>query len=418
MVFSFLRKRRRRKLLSEPFPEPWLEWLRRNVRHYALLAPEEQSKLRDTLRIFIAEKSWEGCGGQEITDEVRVTIAAHAALLALGFDDFCFEPVLSVLVYPGGYLVPGGGRVERRFGEAEDAGAAVVSWWPSDERGAGQARVAQVVFHELAHLLDMMTGEADGQPPIADAGERRRWREVIDEEYERYVEEDEGSAGSVLSAYGAESVDEFFAVATECLFQQPVRLREERPELYRLLAGWYRQDPALRIERAGGAGADEPPAGDVDTIEREELDEAIRRHPDYAEGYRERAALLVEQGELRKAVRDLDQVLRILPDDADAYQERGECWLDLDRPEKAAADFDRALRLAPGSIDAHLGRAEAYLALEEPARALAECDAALRVDPGIAAAYALRASARDALGERGKAAEDRARAWELGWEEE
>ena len=46
----------------------------------ALLDEEERSRLRDLVRVFVEEKHWEGCGGLEMTDEVRVTIAAQAAL--------------------------------------------------------------------------------------------------------------------------------------------------------------------------------------------------------------------------------------------------------------------------------------------------------------------------------------------------
>src|SRR6516162_8906369 len=80
MIFSWLRNRRRRKLLARPFPAAWLEYLNKNVAHYRFLSPAEQAKLRDDLRIFVAEKNWEGCGGLAMTDEVRVTIAAQACL--------------------------------------------------------------------------------------------------------------------------------------------------------------------------------------------------------------------------------------------------------------------------------------------------------------------------------------------------
>src|SRR5262249_17337232 len=71
MIFSWLRRRRRRKLLSRPFPGEWLRYLQQNVTHYNFLSAGEQAKLRDDLRVFIAEKNWEGCGGLRMTDEVK-----------------------------------------------------------------------------------------------------------------------------------------------------------------------------------------------------------------------------------------------------------------------------------------------------------------------------------------------------------
>jgi Mlc titration factor MtfA (ptsG expression regulator) len=40
-------------------------------------------------------------------------------------------------------------------------------------------------------------------------------------------------------------------VATEVFFVQPVELRAEKPDLYEVLSGFYRQDPAARVAPAG-----------------------------------------------------------------------------------------------------------------------------------------------------------------------
>src|SRR5262245_51986468 len=106
MVFSWWRRRRRQKLLAQPFPASWLEILNRNVAHYGLLSEAEQARLRDDLRVFIAEKHWEGCGGLAITDEIKVTIAAQACLLLLAIEHDYFSRVMSILVYPTKYAAP------------------------------------------------------------------------------------------------------------------------------------------------------------------------------------------------------------------------------------------------------------------------------------------------------------------------
>ena len=100
MILRWLRNRRRRKLLESPFLPVWLDYLRGNVAHYRFLSDVEQAKLRDDVRIFVAEKHWEGCGGLAMTEEIQVTIAAQACLLVLAFEHNYFERVQSVLVYP------------------------------------------------------------------------------------------------------------------------------------------------------------------------------------------------------------------------------------------------------------------------------------------------------------------------------
>ena len=79
MFTSWLRRHRREKLLSGPFPPEWLTFLQTNVRHYRYLSEPEKRSLRDDLRIFRAEKHWEGCAGLVLTDEMKVTISAQAS---------------------------------------------------------------------------------------------------------------------------------------------------------------------------------------------------------------------------------------------------------------------------------------------------------------------------------------------------
>ena len=50
MLFTWLKQRRRHKLLATPFPQEWLSYLRDNVALYATLTEVEQTKLRDLLR--------------------------------------------------------------------------------------------------------------------------------------------------------------------------------------------------------------------------------------------------------------------------------------------------------------------------------------------------------------------------------
>ena len=106
MLFSWLKRRRRRRILAQPFPPDWQACLEKNVAHFRHLSPAEQARLRDDLRIFVAEKNWEGCGGLTMTDEIKVTIAAQACLLVLGLRHNYFDRVLSILVYPHGFRNP------------------------------------------------------------------------------------------------------------------------------------------------------------------------------------------------------------------------------------------------------------------------------------------------------------------------
>src|SRR5688572_6863505 len=130
MIWSWFKSRRRNKLMAAAFPAAWEKTIRRNVRYEDLLSAAQQAQLRKYVQVFVAEKNWEGCGGQEMNDEVRVTIAALVAILVAGFDPpYYFDPIKSILVYPSTYVLPkkhqGGLLVEENvevLGEAWDHG--------------------------------------------------------------------------------------------------------------------------------------------------------------------------------------------------------------------------------------------------------------------------------------------------------
>jgi Mlc titration factor MtfA (ptsG expression regulator) len=255
MIFSWLKRRRRRRLLATPFPDEWLKYLHANVAHYAFLTPAEQTRLRDDLRVFIAEKHWEGCGGLTMTDEIKVTVAAQACLLVLGMEHDSYKRVLSILVYPKGYAATGeqvgrDGLVHEggqgRLGEAWYRGPVILSWEDVREEGRHPCRGHNLVFHEFAHQLDMLDGAIDGTPPLKSGAQYRQWQEVMTAEYQRLIEQSEHGRATLLDQYGTTNEGEFFAVATECFFEKPVPMAHRHPRLYELLRDYYRQDPAKR----------------------------------------------------------------------------------------------------------------------------------------------------------------------------
>jgi len=251
-MFGWFRNRRRRKLLAQPFPAAWSEVLETNVWQYGSLSDGEQARLRDRLRIFVDEKNWEGCGGLDLTDEVRVTIAGHASLLILELDPESYDHVISVLVYPDDYYAPqktvtreGFERedLSNRLGEAWSVGTVIVSWADVLRPRRG----SNVVIHEFAHQLDMLNRSVDGTPPLRDGAQIDAWRQVMAAEYKQLAERVERGKRSFLNSYGATDIAEFFAVVTESFFEEPDDLLRAEPALYALFRDYYGQDPAERL---------------------------------------------------------------------------------------------------------------------------------------------------------------------------
>ena len=265
-MFQWLMGLRRDRLMSGPFPPEWEDLLQSNVVHYRMLTEAERARLRALILVFVAEKHWEGCGGLDLTDEIRVTIAAQACLLILELPHDFYGNVESILVYPS-TVVPRRPTLEppRAFVPVEEPqpilGAVfpqgpVLLVWDAVQRDARHPKHGHnVVYHEFAHKLDLIDGLADGTPPLRGDAEFTEWVQVCTREYQRLRQDLDQGHSSFLNAYGAVKEAEFFAVATEQFFDRPEALEAQAPDLYRVLKACYRQDPIQRARRIRGGAA-------------------------------------------------------------------------------------------------------------------------------------------------------------------
>jgi Mlc titration factor MtfA (ptsG expression regulator) len=251
-MFGFFRARRRRKLLSEPFPPHWEAVLKRNVGHYPRLSEPERAKLRDITRVLIAEKNWEGCGGLHVTDEIRLTIAAQAALLLVGQPEHDhFARVHSIIVYPDEFRTPNpeDGYEDDHLsdtvigGQAWYRGPVIVNWRDALEEGRDPTCGFNVVVHEFAHQLDFLDGEVNGTPPLGNQAAEDRWREVMTAAFDVHKKALDRGDESFFTEQAADDETEFFADAAEAFYCRPHDLEAETPDVFDLLRGYFRVDP-------------------------------------------------------------------------------------------------------------------------------------------------------------------------------
>jgi Mlc titration factor MtfA (ptsG expression regulator) len=218
---------------------------------YSCFPESLKKQLHGLVNVFLDEKKFVGCGGQEITDEIKVTIAAQACMLLLNRKTNFYPKLKTIYVYPHTYVAKGlmndGGLIVEgksvRLGESWQNGPVVLTW----DSITGGARNIQdgrnVVFHEFAHQLDQEDGDADGAPILENRSSYRTWAAVLGDEYERLCNKTRGRRRSVLNKYGATNPAEFFAVATEAFFEKPKQMHKKSPDLYEELKNYYRIDP-------------------------------------------------------------------------------------------------------------------------------------------------------------------------------
>jgi len=251
-LFSWLRARGRRKLLSEPFPVRWAAILDHNAGHYPRLSPLEQARLHDVVRILVAEKNWLGRGGLFVSEEMKVTIAAQAALVLLGADRGYFARVRDVVIFPSDFRTPVADddweddwlSETPLAGQAVNRGPVLLAWDLVLAEGRDPDAGYNVVVHEFAHQLDYIDRLSSGVPSLNDHGLEARWRYVWATAFEdhRRAARQGGTAG-FFTEHAADNEAEFFANAAELYYCRPADLRAFNPEMYQLLAAYFGVDP-------------------------------------------------------------------------------------------------------------------------------------------------------------------------------
>lgn len=247
-MLSWFFRRRRDQLLRKSLSPAWQRWVADNVWHWHVLDSRQRQRLSGLIHLFVAKKSFEGCDGMKITPQVKVTIAATACLLLLGFSDaYCFDQVRSILVYPRPTmqrnLRRSDGIVDESkwlSGMAQQGGPIVLSWRDVLVDSRDDQRTGNVVLHEFAHLIDSLDGDMEGVPPMPTEIQKERWKEVASRELDTLRRSLATGQSTCLDPYGAESPAEFFAVATEAFYCNGRLLSVEHPELYELLTSLYK----------------------------------------------------------------------------------------------------------------------------------------------------------------------------------
>lgn len=248
----YWRRYQRSKLMAQPFPAQWRDILKHRLPYFRVLPADLQLQLKKHIQVFIAEKHFIGCDGLQITDEMRVTIAAQACLLLLNRTDYYYPKLKQILVYPAAFIVSGNNtdasgvmHEQRRVlsGESWGLGKVILSWADTLDGATDPGDGRNVVIHEFAHQLDQEKGAASGAPLLQRSGDYQQWSDVMAEEFNRLQWQAQHGQHSLFDHYGATDPAEFFAVISEVFFEQPGALAQLHPKLYTQLSQFYRLNP-------------------------------------------------------------------------------------------------------------------------------------------------------------------------------
>lgn len=242
---------RRKMLLAKPFPDAWLAIVKRRLPFFDRLTRDEQQQLQDNIRLFLAGKQFHGCGGLEITDDIRLTIASEACLLLLNRNTRIYPRLKHILVYPHAFVTSheqrnADGTISTAgrglLGESWHYGKVILSWDDVEYGTRNLHDGHNVVLHEFSHQLDSESGSANGAP-LLHTNSYSTWASVLSREFEKLNKDFAQHHHAVMDYYGATNPAEFFAVATETFFEKPQQLQTKHPELFDVLKTYYRVDP-------------------------------------------------------------------------------------------------------------------------------------------------------------------------------
>jgi Mlc titration factor MtfA (ptsG expression regulator) len=245
--------REERLLRKRPIPDDLWQLTLARYPFIAKRNASEQASLRRLATLFLDRKEFTGAGGFVVTDEVAVAVAAQACLPVLHLDLSLYDGFVGIVMHGNEVLarrevMDEDGVVhyydEVLAGEAMEGGPVTLSWHDVATAGESAELGYNVVIHEFVHKIDMQDGAADGIPPLPSGAARDAWAATIDDAFERFCDQVDAGIDTFLDPYGAEDIDEFFAVAAEAFFVAPRDFARHHAELYRLFRDYFCQDPA------------------------------------------------------------------------------------------------------------------------------------------------------------------------------
>lgn len=241
----------RQRLLVTPLSQRQQNIVLEHVPLYGKVPFELRNALDGKINLFLHQVTFHGCNGLEVTEEMRLSIAAQACILIANKSAW-YKNLRTILIYPGafksrtakhdGYIVTQHETV--RIGESWSRGPVILSWSHTAEGAFTDDDGSNVVLHEFAHQIDDLSGYTNGIPMLEKGHEFDAWATAFNDAYKRLVDDIEKGRASFLDPYGATEPQELFAVAVEFFFEKPNELKKHEPAVYAQLSQFFQLDPS------------------------------------------------------------------------------------------------------------------------------------------------------------------------------
>ena len=198
---------------------------------YNMLEAKGRRRFENRVCRFIKMKDFRTGGkSMEITDQMRVMVASAAIQITYGYPEVYFKHFQTIILYPYEYYSTITGQYHA--GEVNAGGAIVLSWRNLMAGFSNLSDGRNLALHEMAHALQLTNIVENTEYDFIDWDTMRAFEKFAHTEIRKI----ENNEHTFFRSYGAANQQEFFSVAVECFFEQPLEFQNYNAQLYMLLA--------------------------------------------------------------------------------------------------------------------------------------------------------------------------------------
>lgn len=235
---------RKKKVVSIALTADDKKLLLNHVAFYAELDNEKKTLFQEKLSRFLGSVKIEGIG-TEISPLDRILVGASAVIPILGFHDWEYRNLGTVLLYPDTFnkdfqFAEGDRNIMGMVGDGYMNGQMILSQSALRHGFSKSAGSENTGIHEFVHLIDKSDGATDGVPQyFIKHGYTIPWVKMMHKEIQK-IEDNK----SDINPYAITNEAEFFAVTSEYFFENPERMKDKHPALYDSLSKIFGQQLA------------------------------------------------------------------------------------------------------------------------------------------------------------------------------
>lgn len=196
--------------------------------YYRNLPTELKGTFERRVALFIRGKRYYGQHGLEVTDEMRVLIAATAVQITFGFKFFQLPRFSKIFIYPEKYFSQRSQKHHK--GEVNPMGKLIKLSWDNFLHGFKDAEDGiNLGLHEMTHAMSLENRiKSNGTHSFINSQAHAHWKKLATTEMEKI----KNTNDSIFRKYASVNIEEFLAVSVEVFFEKPKAFKQYHPSLF------------------------------------------------------------------------------------------------------------------------------------------------------------------------------------------